>query len=131
MATRRTNAAIPATAGEKSQDEFKQPLGQPSITAPAVPMWVPPSTTPSRYHLIYRNKVTNPAHQACYRQAPRLHLRYDRGAYWLLLRDARFGVLWYGPPPLPFSHVIKLSPRGFYYCPLYSIQYAEELWLTI
>ncbi|KFY05937.1 hypothetical protein V491_08942 [Pseudogymnoascus sp. VKM F-3775] len=40
MATRRTNAAIPATAGEKSQDEFKQPLGQPSITAPAVPMHV-------------------------------------------------------------------------------------------
>ncbi|KFY30283.1 hypothetical protein V494_08195, partial [Pseudogymnoascus sp. VKM F-4513 (FW-928)] len=37
MATRRTNAAPPT--GEKSgqQEDFKQPLGQPSITAPAVP----------------------------------------------------------------------------------------------
>ncbi|KFY27844.1 hypothetical protein V493_03276 [Pseudogymnoascus sp. VKM F-4281 (FW-2241)] len=41
MATRRNNAAAPTAAGEKaSQDDFKQPLGQPSITAPAVPMHV-------------------------------------------------------------------------------------------
>lgn len=37
MATRRPNAT-PLTAQE---EEYKQPLGQPSITAPAVPMWVP------------------------------------------------------------------------------------------
>ncbi|KFY55280.1 hypothetical protein V496_07029, partial [Pseudogymnoascus sp. VKM F-4515 (FW-2607)] len=41
MATRRTNAAPPTSAGEKAgQGEFAQPLGQPSITAPAVPMHV-------------------------------------------------------------------------------------------
>ncbi|KFY71527.1 hypothetical protein V499_08280 [Pseudogymnoascus sp. VKM F-103] len=39
MATRRSNA-VPATGEKTLAEDFKQPLGQPSITAPAVPMHV-------------------------------------------------------------------------------------------
>ncbi|KFY88132.1 hypothetical protein V500_06546 [Pseudogymnoascus sp. VKM F-4518 (FW-2643)] len=39
MATRRPNAA-PSTAEKTGPEGFAQPLGQPSITAPAVPMHV-------------------------------------------------------------------------------------------
>lgn len=59
MATRRTNA-VPSAVGEKAaQGEFAQPLGQPSITAPAVPMWVPqfPPSLAFPYHPVSHHAI--------------------------------------------------------------------------